>query len=251
MVYAHSLVETVVYARLWEAFKDWLVSDNSDDISDISKFASDLSSYWEMVNMRSSVSGENETRNAVMVSLDKVMKVFDRFLQQCTSPTSKLWLMYLETMDIVRRYIYAERSGNWTLHLATVEEMLPYLVSAGHTKYTACVPQYITAMKSLPASVELEFQMGNFTVRRREGKFNGVWADMALEQTFNKDARTKLFSGITKNKPDVAKYLKALLVITAISEETLKMAHMTRSVDSEDSPGRKDDQPISREHEAH
>ena len=107
--------------------------------------------------------------------------------------------MYLETMDIVRRYIYAERSGNWTLHLATVEEMLPYLVSAGHTKYTGCVPQYITAMKSLPASVELEFQMENFTPWRREGKFNGVWADMALEQTFNKDARTKLFSGITKN----------------------------------------------------
>ena len=165
MVYTHSLVETAVYARLWEAFEDWLVSDNSDDISDISKFASDLSSFWEMVNMRSSVSGENETRNAVMVSLDKVMKVFNRFLQQCTSPTSKLWLMYLEMMDTVRRYIYAERSGNWTLHLATVEEMLPYLVSAGHMKYTACVPQYITAMKSLPASVELEFQMENFTVR--------------------------------------------------------------------------------------
>ena len=165
MVYAHSLVETAVYARLWEAFEDWLVSDNSDDISDISKFASDLGSFWEMVNMRSSVSGENETRNAVMVSLNKVMKVFNRFLQQGTSPTSKLWLMYLEMMDIVRRYIYAEQSGNWTLHLATVEEMLPYLVSAGHAKYTACVPQYITVMMSLPASVELEFQMGNFTVR--------------------------------------------------------------------------------------
>ena len=235
MVYAHSLVETAVYARLWETFENWLVSDNSDDISDISNFASDLSSFWEMVNMRSSVSGENETRNAVMVSLDKVMKVFDRFLQQSTSPTSRLWLMYVEMMDIVRRYIYAERSGNWTLHLATVEEMLPYLVAAGHMKYTACIPQYITAMKSLPASVQLEFQMGNCTVRRKEGKFNGVWADMALEQTFNKDAKTKLFSGITKNKAAVAKYLKALPVITAISEETLKMAHMTGSVDSEES----------------
>ena len=31
MVYAHSLVETAVYARLWEAFEDWIVSDNSDD----------------------------------------------------------------------------------------------------------------------------------------------------------------------------------------------------------------------------
>ena len=31
MVYAHSLLETAVYARLWEAFEDWIVSDNSDD----------------------------------------------------------------------------------------------------------------------------------------------------------------------------------------------------------------------------
>ena len=130
--------------------------------------------------------------------------------------------MYLEMMDIVRRYIYAERSGDWALHLTAVEEMLPYLVSAVHTKYTACVPQYITAMKSLPASVELEFQMENFTVQRKEGKFNGVWPDMALEQTLNKDAKTKLFSGITANKAAIAKYLKALPGITAISEETLK-----------------------------
>ena len=177
-----------------------------------------LSSFWEMVNTRSSVSGENETRNALMVSPDNVMKVFNRFLQQCTSPTSKLWLMYLEMMDIVRRYIYAERSGDWALHLATVEEMLPYLVSAGHTKYTACVPQYIIAMNSLPASVTLEFQKGNFAVRRKEGKFNGVWTNMALEQTFNKDAKTKLFSSITKNTAAVAKYLKP----SRLSQQYLK-----------------------------
>ena len=72
-------------------------------------------------------------------------------------------------------------------------------------------------------------------VRRKEGKFNGVWTDMALEQTLNNDAKTKLFSGITKNKGAVAKYLKALPVITAISEETLNMAHMTGSIQSEDS----------------
>ena len=72
--------------------------------------------------------------------------------------------------------------------------------------------------------------MGNFTVRSKEEKFNSVWPDMALEQTFNKDAKTKLFSGKTKNKAAVAKYLKAFPVITAISEETLQVVHMTGSV---------------------
>ena len=64
--------------------------------------------------------------------------------------------------------------------------------------------------------------------------FGQTWPYI-LEQTFNKDAKTKLFSGITKNKAAVTKYLKALPVVTAISEGTLKMAHMTESVDSEDS----------------
>ena len=82
---------------------------------------------------------------------------------------------------------------NGALHLATVDEMLPYLVSAGHTKYTACVPQYMIAMNSLPVSVALGFQMGNFTVQRKEAKFNGVWTDIGLEQTYNKDGKKSCF----------------------------------------------------------
>ena len=134
--------------------------------------------------------------------------------------------MYLEMVGIAKRYIYAERAGNWSLHLATVEEMLPYLVSAGHTKYTACLPQYVNTMRHLPPSVQDEFERGNFAVHQKEGKFNGVWTDLALEQTYNKDAKTKLFAGITKNQGAIAKYLKALPVITAVSEETLRMAHL-------------------------
>jgi hypothetical protein len=60
----------------------------------------------------------------------------------------KLWLMYLEMMGISGRYIYAEWSAYWALHIKTVQEMLPYLVSAGHGKCTACIPQYVAVMKS-------------------------------------------------------------------------------------------------------
>ena len=79
--------------------------------------------------------------------------------------------------------------------------------------------------------------MLNFTVRRKEGKFNGVWADMALYTRTDVQQRCqdKAVFWYNKNKAAVTKYLKALPVVTAISEETLKMAHMTGSVDSEDS----------------
>ena len=76
--------------------------------------------------------------------------------------------------------------------------------------------------------------MGNFTVRRKEGKFNGVWADMAQKTDAQQRCQDKAVFWHNKKQAAVAKYLKALLVITAISKETLKMAHMTGSVDSED-----------------
>ncbi|KAG1676661.1 hypothetical protein GQR58_014156 [Nymphon striatum] len=81
-------------------------------------------------------------------------------------------------------------------------------------------------MKDLPTPVKLEFCKGNFTVRQQRGKFNGVWSGMALEQTYNKEVKTKLLQGIAQRPETISKYLKALPAMTAVSEKTLLMAHM-------------------------
>jgi hypothetical protein len=70
---------------------------------------------------------------------------------QCTSPIAKLWLMYIDMIMILKRFIYAERAGVWTQHLNEVDNMLPYLVAAGHHNYVACIPHYLKEMKDLPA----------------------------------------------------------------------------------------------------
>jgi hypothetical protein len=58
------------------------------------------------------------------------------------------------------------------------------------------------------------------------------------------DTKTKLFSGLTKNEDAIAKYLKALPVISAISEEILLMAHMTSNVLSDDCLASKDGETL-------
>lgn len=47
-------------------------------------------------------------------------------------PTAKLWIQYLDMIDIMRRFIKAERTGNWHLHLHCVQEMLPFFAATGH-----------------------------------------------------------------------------------------------------------------------
>lgn len=74
-------------------------------------------------------------------------------------------------------------------------------------------------MRQLPTQapdVYDEFKKGKFAVRVQTGNFNGMWTDLALEQTFNKEAKTHLFKGITMNPDCLNKYLYILPLISTI-----------------------------------
>ena len=83
-------------------------------------------------------------------------------------------------------------------------------------------------MKSLqtfaPAIYE-EFLAGNFTVHKSKGMFIGVWSNLALEQTYNREGKSSLFKGITQNKAAVQKYIKSSPFLTYISEQMKHMGH--------------------------
>ncbi len=66
-----------------------------------------------------------------------------------SSRTSTLWLQYMNMMNILRRYIRAERTGNWALHLQAIQEMLPYLAASGHNSYTKSATVYLQEMSYL------------------------------------------------------------------------------------------------------
>ncbi|MGH0119345.1 UNVERIFIED_CONTAM: hypothetical protein FKN15_006076 [Acipenser sinensis] len=107
--------------------------------------------------------------------------------------------------------------------------MLPYLVAARHCKYDYCIPHYLAAMTELTSvapDVACAFRDGHFTVRQTSGKFNGVWSDMALEKTYNHVAKTQIFHGVSLQTAAMEKYLRALPVLTAVSEQTKAMSHL-------------------------
>lgn len=64
--------------------------------------------------------------------------------------TSLMWLQYMEMVDILRRFIKAERVGNWKLHLQTLRQMLPYLAASGHNLFVKSAYVYLQTMHALP-----------------------------------------------------------------------------------------------------
>ena len=57
-----------------------------------------------------------------------------------------LWLQSMEMMDGLRKFIRAERTANWELHLQAVCEMPPYLTALGHNMYAKYVWLYVQSM---------------------------------------------------------------------------------------------------------
>lgn len=63
--------------------------------------------------------------------------------------TAQLWIQYLEYVSLVREFIFAERSGNWQLHLYCVGRMLPVFHAAGHLNYAKSAHLYLQYMMEL------------------------------------------------------------------------------------------------------
>ena len=103
-------------------------------------------------------------------------------------------------------------------------------MSSGHVKYAICLPIYLTEMRALPEThprVLQSFSQGNFTVHRSKGNFKGIWTDLALEQTFNRDGKTALVKGITQCSAAKDKYIKSVPFMTKVSESVKSMVTCT------------------------
>ena len=84
-------------------------------------------------------------------------------------------------------------------------------------------------------NVHAQFTKENFTVQQKERKFNGVWTDLALEKTYNKEGKTTLLKGVTQKAITCVtqkaitcdKYIKAAPIMTKVSEAVRDMVNIS------------------------
>ena len=60
--------------------------------------------------------------------------------------TIKLWLQYLDLISLLKEHRNHERTGQFESQLKTLDEMRPYLASAGHHQYAKAITLYLNNM---------------------------------------------------------------------------------------------------------
>ena len=84
-------------------------------------------------------------------------------------------------------FLYAERTGDWRLHLYCITKMIPYFHAAGHLAYAKSARLYLQQMKSLESTMSVNehsqfTDKGYFTVRRTDRVWSGNFTDQTIEQ---------------------------------------------------------------------
>ncbi|KYM95812.1 hypothetical protein ALC62_13539 [Cyphomyrmex costatus] len=139
----------------------------------------------------------------------EIVKKFVETLQYLKTfgPTACLWVQYFHLINIVKRFIEAERCGNWELHLKCVRDMIPYFHASGHYLYA----------KS--------------TIRRTNKYWSGIWSDMTIEQVLMRSMKSS--GGLTHGRgisdSVLSKWILSSIILTEVCNEMEKFCNVSYS----------------------
>ena len=135
------------------------------------------------------------------IKLEQCLMKYKTLLEE-SSPTAKLWLQYIDYVGVLKLFIRAERTGNWSLHLVAVTKMLNLFAATGHINYAKSARFYLQLMQDLPREHPWLHQCfineGFHTVRRSNRFWAGLWTDLVIEQVMMRSIKSR--GGLTRGR---------------------------------------------------
>ncbi|XP_043192970.1 uncharacterized protein LOC122365640 isoform X2 [Amphibalanus amphitrite] len=134
-------------------------------------------------------------------------------------------------VELLLRFVRAQRTGDWILHLESFREMLPWFFIHDHQNYARWGSVYLAEMQQLPSEVEAEFQAGNFVVKWSNRSFSEVDADHALEWLNCVGKESGGIVGITKTPSALDRWALSYNLRSMISANTLELLGMSAAAE--------------------
>ena len=186
---------------------------------------------------RGNASSEEITQSAAVKSFVEILEN-QLQLSKELGRTQKLWIQFIEMVELVRMFIRAERSGDFLLHLHCVHQMLPIFHASAHLNYAKSAQVYLQdsleLLNSMNPENDLYVKSGYFTIRRTEKFWSGVWSDMTIEQVLMRSLSS--IGGLTGGRgitaTTIATWINSMPACSGVCEAMEEFAGV-RSVSSE------------------
>lgn len=134
----------------------------------------------------------------------------------------KFLINYMNQVEVLLTFIAATRTCNWRLHLAKMEELLPYFHAHDHYNYGRWGPLYVADMLELQRTDPETWKFlddGNFAITKHSVPFTAIDPDHCIEQEHRKMKIKGGFIGITGNEHALDKYFIIAPTLCKLVEE--------------------------------
>ncbi len=163
-----------------------------------------------------------------------ILEGYDKFNKQQESKTYRFWSSYIEMVEDLLSFIRATREANWGLHLSSIRFMLPWFFSydrINYSRYLSAYWQEMNILKETHPRIYTQVQSGDFVAQRQQAyAFTGTACDQVIEQTANRDSKTKGgLTGFSLNKGAIHRWTLTQHERAAITMEVKDMAGQNTS----------------------
>ena len=145
-----------------------------------------------------------------------------------SNPMFKVMRHYMRMVMEMLAFIRAVRTGDWSLHLITLEMFTKYFFAHDKINYARMIPVYLAEMSSLKESdpeIYEEFIQGNWVVNKNaKVPFCAVGADNALEHKNRSMKVSGGLVGITLNEAARTKFFLIAPELASLAEQAKNMA---------------------------
>ena len=202
--------------------KSFIDSCSNDEKFNVLQVAQDLSTIGPTAKIYD-VMGQDDFR----IVMDMYYKFVEK--ERSEKPTFNFWSSYIDMVQDRFCLLRGTCEGNWELHLGTLKQVLPWFFAYDRVNYARYLPAYISEMENLGKThpeIEKSFMDGQFVIQKQDRYgFTFVACDMEIEQTVNRDSKTKGgMKGLTLNKGAVNRWLLNHHQWAAIAKECQNMA---------------------------
>ena len=135
----------------------------------------------------------------------------------------------VDMVDIPRKFLRAERTGNGALHIEAISKMLPFMAASGHNLYTKSARINVQRMCKLQVEhpdVYQRFEGGYHVVRRSDPLLAGLSVYLSIEQVLMRSMKTSggltRYRGITEQQ-----HFKQLPAMPAFAKVNNVMQELT------------------------
>ena len=105
--------------------------------------------YESLINK--DVSIEDIVNDPILILVGNAIQSAKELMSK-NNRTIKLWVQYIDQVQVIKMFIRAERTGDWHMHLVAVEKMLNVFAASGHHNYAKSGRLYLQMMNELPVT---------------------------------------------------------------------------------------------------